>query len=94
MGAEAYYNQLPVNLRDTTNATIVTSCMNWISVKDQKPDFEEPVLVFCELYGNYIGVYHFVGEIFGEQHGIWINGTERGVLPPTHWMPLPEPPTK
>lgn len=64
----------------------------WISIKDEKPVFGEHVLVFCSIYGRYIASYEFIGEFNGEGFGNWHDGKRLGVLPPTHWQPLPDPP--
>lgn len=64
----------------------------WIPVAERLPDFGESVLVFCRIYGRYVGQYVFIGEFRGEKYGNWHDGKNLGVLPPTHWMPLPEPP--
>ncbi len=65
---------------------------NWIKTSSKLPEFDTPVLVFCKIYGRYIGSYNFIGEAFGEKHGNWHDGKQLGVLPPTHWQPLPERP--
>ncbi len=62
--------------------------MEWISVDIEIPEFNTPVLMYCKIYGRYIGWYQ---QIEGEC-GNWHDGNVLGVLPPTHWMPLPEPP--
>ena len=57
--------------------------MRWISVKDRLPEDDQTVLVFlndnCDL-------------MFYED-GLW-RGKEYIDWKPTHWMPLPEPPSK
>ena len=63
----------------------------WISVKDRRPDFDVPVLGFCKIYGRGLRIY---SEVQPTGCGVWddpITGNMGG-LPPTHWMPLPEPP--
>jgi hypothetical protein len=66
--------------------------MKWISVKDSLPEFNKHVLVYCRIFGTYIGSHVFIGEFAGKKYGNWNDGKSTGVLPPTHWMPLPEPP--
>lgn len=63
--------------------------MEWISVKERLPEFGELVIVYCRIYGRYIGSYERLHDTI---HGNWHDGQSLGVLPPTHWMPLPEPP--
>ena len=62
----------------------------WISVEETKPEFGEPVFVWCRIYGRYIGTYHQIG---GTDFGNWSDGKDLGVLPPLFWQPLPTPPT-
>ena len=61
----------------------------WISVAETKPEFGEPVFVWCRIYGRYIGTYQ---QIDGTRFGNWSDGKELGVLPPLFWQPLPTPP--
>lgn len=65
--------------------------MNWIKVEDEKPYFDIPVLVYCRIWGRYLAHY----ERIDPEHtwGQWVDFKgEKGILPPTHWMPLPDPP--
>lgn len=66
--------------------------MEWIATEDRLPEFDTNVLVFCRIYGRFTASYVFIGEAFGEKWGNWHDGKQLGILPPTHWMPLPEPP--
>ena len=61
----------------------------WISVEETKPEFGEPVFVWCRIYGRYIGTYQ---QIDGTRFGNWSDGKDLGVLPPLFWQPLPTPP--
>jgi hypothetical protein len=63
--------------------------MEWISVKERLPPFNQSVLCHCRIYGRYIGSYD---RILDTGWGNWSDGKILGVLPPTHWMPLPKPP--
>lgn len=65
---------------------------NWISTKERLPEFDELVIVYCEIYGRYTTTYE---QIMDTGYGNWrfVTG-ELGGLPPTHWQPLPEPPKK
>ncbi len=69
--------------------------MEWISVKDRKPDFLKPVLV-CGIDDDYTYIARLIsvrthadgenlewGEGVGGHNDLWITVT--------HWMPLPEP---
>jgi hypothetical protein len=59
----------------------------WISVKDRLPELRVPVLVFME-YGK-IDVCWLNGNLWFQS--IRPQHTNGGV---SHWMPLPDPPTK
>jgi len=64
--------------------------MRWIETKEKMPEFNESVIVYCAIYGRYIGYYR---PIEGTEDGVWCNWSgESGLLPPTHWMPLQEAP--
>lgn len=65
--------------------------MEWIPSKYKVPNFGDHVLVCCPLYGRYTAVYT---RLLDTNWGEWKDFNDRLVLPPTHWMPLPEPPSK
>ncbi|MFA5297866.1 MAG: DUF551 domain-containing protein [Lutibacter sp.] len=62
----------------------------WISVKERLPEFNTLVLVNCSVYGRFLASYEFIGEFQGEKYGNWRHNEELGILPPTHWMSIPE----
>jgi hypothetical protein len=65
----------------------------WISVDDRLPEITTPVLVYCKVYGRFIATYEDIGA--GAKWGNWKDSNGNlGILPPTHWMPLPEPPSQ
>jgi len=64
--------------------------MKWIPTKERLPAFGLPVLVYCRIYGRYIGSYNRLDEKCNA--GNWYDGERLGVLPPTHWMHLPPAP--
>ena len=62
----------------------------WIPVSERLPKFDEYVIVYCAIYGRYLSSY---SEILDTGWGNWRDPEGiLGGLPPTHWMPLPEPP--
>ncbi len=63
----------------------------WIKVEDRLPDFDDPVFVYCKIWGRYIATYT---EILDTGWGEWRDFNNKPCLPPTHWMPLPKPPTE
>ena len=61
----------------------------WIPVSERKPEIKQRVLVFVDggitvawRRGSYSEYNDWSGE---EGHALW---------PPSHWMPLPEPPVR
>jgi len=74
----------------------------WISVKDRLPENQNPVVVFVPphvdndkgTFLGYVGMAYFtrLGEGFwcGTDGNLY--GAIGMIYPPTHWMPLPEPP--
>jgi hypothetical protein len=62
----------------------------WINVKERLPEFDLMVLVYCRIYGRYLSSYT---EVDDSGFGQWSAPEwDESALPPTHWMPLPEPP--
>ena len=53
----------------------------WISVDDRLPEKNTDVLIY--------NIEEYIGSDFLTKYGKWFWNEE---LPPTHWMPLPEPP--
>ncbi len=66
--------------------------MHWIETEKQKPPFNAGVIVYCRIYGRFIASYEQIADDVND--GVWVNwmNGERGILPPTHWMLLPEAP--
>jgi len=62
--------------------------MKWISVEDKLPKIDEDVLLYWE------NDYPLdVGSMFKKNYWQRANGDMSEYdAPPTHWMPLPEPP--
>ena len=64
----------------------------WISVKDRLPEIGVSVIACCDLQpsnGSYQGRYSARGF-----HPSGLANIHKPYLHMTHWMPLPEPPTK
>lgn len=90
-----FYMSIPAELDRDADVVICEAsrrlkATEWISIKDRLPEFEESVLVFCNIYGRFISSYDRIGD---SDFGQWHRGNEKGILPPTHWMPLPEIPS-
>ena len=70
--------------------------MNWISIEERLPDFNENVLGYS--LGNITVVYRYNYKAWnGAEYQCWElaepgSYAEDGEWTPTHWMPLPEPP--
>lgn len=60
----------------------------WIKCSEQMPN-EEDVLVYCSDTKEQMVGFHKGNGLF---QFFYMNGVE-GVCEPTHWMPLPEPPS-
>lgn len=61
----------------------------WISVDEKLPEADETVLCYCRIWGRYVGC---MTKILYTNNHQWSNSTETGILPPTYWQPIPEPP--
>jgi hypothetical protein len=67
--------------------------MNWIKTEHAKPELNEPVLVWCRIYGTFIATYEDIGA--GKEWGNWRDSNGNlGILPPVFWMRLPDLPIK
>ena len=62
----------------------------WIPVSERLPEYDVMILCFCRIYGCFMGVYSRIAD--DVDAGVWSDFEESGVLPPTHWMLLPEGP--
>lgn len=58
--------------------------MNWINVKDKLPEIQKWVLIILESGDMLISFYENNGWVFDHEPYSEV----------THWMPLPEKPTK
>lgn len=64
----------------------------WIPVTPETmPPFDQHVIVFCRIWGRFTATYIRISDT---ECGTWHDGNQSGILPPTHWMPLPAPPIK
>lgn len=63
--------------------------MEWISVNDRLPDNLSEVIIADIVTGEILSGIIFVNGTFQDS-----NESRRVFFYPTHWMPLPEPPTE
>lgn len=66
--------------------------MKWISVKKRLPDNFAHVLIYFKKGGMIIGHYSPNVNQWKNKDNEWCDYDIN--CPVTHWMPLPEPPTK
>ena len=80
-----HYGEHDGNCRNTYIAeSLIASgvtVQEWISVNDRLPEKNTDVLIY--------NIEEYIGSDFLTKDGKWFWNEE---LPPTHWMPLPEPP--
>jgi hypothetical protein len=62
----------------------------WIQASERLPDFDDRVLIFCPLLEP-----DEIAAATMDKNGLWTcdDGQLLGTTEPTHWMPLPAPPT-
>ncbi|WP_241575067.1 DUF551 domain-containing protein [Rosenbergiella nectarea] len=66
--------------------------MKWIKCSERMPEIDIPVIVCdggVEVYPAILGMYG-VFNVLNE----WYTNDELHISHPTHWMPLPPPPTE
>lgn len=59
----------------------------WVSVLDRLPAPHDYVLTYCTADPIDIGYLSALGD------GVWFRAVDDYPIDPTHWMPLPSPPT-
>lgn len=63
--------------------------MEWIKCCDEKPELSTDVLVYCSDTKE-----QFVAYRIGKYYQYAYVNDNRAVCEPTHWRPLPEPPSE
>ncbi len=65
----------------------------WISVKDRLSEFNEHGFYSCIGYSPLWGLCMVnYRRILDTTWGEWMTWSSESITPPTHWMPLPNPP--
>ena len=64
--------------------TCIEGFNEWISVSDRLPHMYDKVLVHQDTGAIFVGMW--------ETENYWLSVSDLEIQPPTHWMPLPEPP--
>ncbi|MCP4336430.1 MAG: DUF551 domain-containing protein [Mycoplasma sp.] len=63
---------------------------NWIDVNDRLPEeYEDVILCFCKTWDHNNPMYVDIGYRSIDKY----IHTDFGYIDPTHWQPLPDPPT-
>ena len=72
----------------------LTPLNEWVSVEDELPDFDTPVLVYVkDIFDNKSIINITKYTITYDLTNNWL-GYENSSFKITHWMPLPKPPEK
>ena len=65
--------------------------MKWEKTKNKLPPFNVSVFAYHPMTGRFCAYYERI--LPKTNVGQWCNWDgEKGIMPPTHWMPLPNPP--
>ena len=62
--------------------------MSWQPIETAPKDCKTQVLAWCKDY-DHLFIVNYTGT-----EGMWYVSCSEGYIRPTHWMPLPRPPTK
>ena len=80
-------NDLCINHADHSNecyecGALIVCEMNWISVKDQLPEYNEYVLAYMPTIDYHYAILEYMGK--------WVDNRDKIYQPDvTHWQPLP-----
>lgn len=93
-----YYKNLMSQPSVALYRTTLQQLSDWISVEERLPENSEPVLVYSptsNLIGkNLVGAYYAPHKSGGNSWTVYDFGRANLYGEVTHWMPLPNPPTK
>jgi hypothetical protein len=99
---QEYYNQSTVDNRKVESATLVASFTidRWIPIGESLPKIGVQVLVYANYGGSdneprfiKIAKIDYITLMENDQQSVtWLDSDYVGIEP-THWMPLPEPPS-
>jgi hypothetical protein len=86
----SYMKDLDIRIRSGGDDAVAAACElmpKWIPVSERLPVIKDRVLVRVD---GWTTIAYRINA--SSVYNAWVGPDGHGLLPPTHWMPLPEPP--